>query len=187
MVRRGTTTESEDAAAVRGQVAGGWNSLCEGVERRKEGGVWCEPGVEPLQEPAPARGGLWTEQDMIMGGSGNGNSSGNVFPPGGAPAVPAANGAAVGPLRRVVRITNPHGLHHRAADRFSRVARRFLCRVTLYNGTEAADGKNIWDLLSLAVLPEQEVVLETEGPDAATALEELAAVLGDPNGEDYTI
>ncbi|MCS7021378.1 MAG: HPr family phosphocarrier protein [Gemmataceae bacterium] len=92
-----------------------------------------------------------------------------------------------GPFRRVVRITNPLGLHHRAADYFSRAARRFSCRVTVHNGMLAADGKNIWDLLGLVVMPDQEVILETEGPDAAVALEHLAAILGAPNGEDYTI
>ncbi len=108
------------------------------------------------------------------------------------PTGPAATGlsaAAAGelPLRRVVRITNPLGLHHRAADRFCRTAQRFQARVVVRNGELAADGKNIWDLLGLIVLPDQEVVLETDGPDAAQALEVLTEVLGSPNGENYVI
>ncbi|GIW84623.1 MAG: HPr family phosphocarrier protein [Thermogemmata sp.] len=125
---------------------------------------------------------------MNGGGSSNGTGTPNTLPTkDGLVVPPSAADPSTGPISRVVRITNPLGLHHRAADRFSRAARRFPCRVTVRNGELAADGKNIWDLLGLVVLPDQEVILETEGPDAHRALEELAAILGAPNGEDYTI
>lgn len=125
---------------------------------------------------------------MNGGGSSNGTGARDTLPTKDVPVVPSsAADPPTGPVRRVVRITNPLGLHHRAADRFSRAARRFPCRVTVHNGELAADGKNIWDLLGLVVLPDQEVILETEGPDAYRALEELAAILGAPNGEDYII
>ena len=39
----------------------------------------------------------------------------------------------------------------------------------------------------LVVLPDVEVVLEVDGPDAPTAVDPLAAVLASPGGEDYTI
>jgi phosphotransferase system HPr-like phosphotransfer protein len=59
--------------------------------------------------------------------------------------------------------------------------------VTLWNGDYRADGKNLWDLIALAVLPGTEVVLEVEGPDADAAIDPLAEILGAPAGEDYTI
>jgi phosphocarrier protein HPr len=92
-----------------------------------------------------------------------------------------------GPLRRSVQIVNPLGLHQRAADRFCRAAKQYACSVIVYNGDRRADGKNIWDLIGLLVFPGMEVILEVDGADAAAALEPLAAILGAPGGEDYTI
>lgn len=108
-------------------------------------------------------------------------------PPDGAspPATTPVPGA--GPLRRVVRVVNPLGLHHRVADRFARTAGRFACSVTVWNGEARANGKDLWELILLVVLPGAEVVLEVDGPDAPQAVDPLAAVLGSPGGEDYTI
>ncbi len=92
-----------------------------------------------------------------------------------------------GPLRRIVRVRNPNGLHPRLADRFIRTASQYTCTVTVWNGEARADGKNLWDLIMLVVLPDTEVVLEVDGPDAPRAVEPLAAVLASPAGEDYTI
>lgn len=92
-----------------------------------------------------------------------------------------------GSLCRTVRILNPLGLHHRAADRFSRAAKRFACAVTVHNGDLKADGKDLWALMTLIVLPDSDVILEVDGVDAATALDQLSSILGAPNGEDYLI
>lgn len=111
------------------------------------------------------------------------------FPPspGTPPSEPAAPAVARQPLRRTVRVLNPLGLHQRAADRFSRAAKRYNCGVTIWNGDRKADGKDLWDLIMLSVFPDTEVVLEVDGADAAAALEPLANILGAANGEDYTI
>ena len=119
------------------------------------------PGARP---PAPPQGG------------------GNPPPDTPAPAAPSP-----GPFRRVIRVVNPLGLHHRVADRFSRTANLYSCTVTVWHGEARADGKNIWDLIMLVVLPDTEVVLEVDGPDAPKALEPLAGILASPGGEDYTI
>ena len=100
---------------------------------------------------------------------------------------PDAATAPAGPLRRVVHILNPLGLHQRAADRFCRAARQYDSAVVVLNGDRRADGKNIWDLIGLLVFPGMDVVLEVEGADAAAAIDPLAAILGAPGGEDYTI
>ena len=92
-----------------------------------------------------------------------------------------------GPLRRVIRIVNPLGLHHRVADRFSRTARQFSCAVTVWNGEAKADGKSLWDLILLVALPDAELILEVDGPDAPQAVDPLTEVLASPGGEDYTI
>ncbi|HYH65917.1 MAG TPA: HPr family phosphocarrier protein [Urbifossiella sp.] len=92
-----------------------------------------------------------------------------------------------GPLRRTVKVVNPLGLHHRVADRFSRAARMFAAAVAVTHGDNRADGKSVWDLMMLVVMPDAEVVLEVDGPDAAAALEALSDILASPGGEDYTI
>jgi phosphotransferase system HPr (HPr) family protein len=92
-----------------------------------------------------------------------------------------------GPHRRVIRVINPNGLHMRLADRFIRTASQYTCNVTVWNGDARADGKSIFDLILLVVPPDSEVVLEVDGPDAATAIDLLAAILASPGGEDYTI
>ncbi|HUR55381.1 MAG TPA: HPr family phosphocarrier protein [Gemmataceae bacterium] len=106
-------------------------------------------------------------------------------PPAGPPAVPPR--CASGPLKRTIRIINPHGVHSRIADRFSRTAQQFRCNVTVWNGENKADGKSIFDLVLLVVMPDSDVVLELEGDDAAAALEPLTEILAASDGEDYTI
>jgi len=100
---------------------------------------------------------------------------------------PPRAGQATGPLRRSVQIVNPLGLHQRAADRFCRAAKQYASAVAVHNADRKADGKNIWDLIGLLVFPGMEVILEVVGPDAAEAIESLAAILGAAGGEDYTI
>ncbi len=97
------------------------------------------------------------------------------------------SGAPVETLRRVVRIVNPLGLHHRVADRFARTALSFQARITVRNGDLSADGKSLWDLMMLLAFEGTDVVLELDGTDAAAALEPLAGILASPGGEDYAI
>jgi phosphocarrier protein FPr len=78
-------------------------------------------------------------------------------------------------------------LHPRLADRFLRTAKQFRCTVTVWNGELKADGKNIFDLILLVVMPDSDVVLEVEGPDAHHAVDPLAEVLASLSGEDYAI
>jgi phosphocarrier protein HPr len=127
------------------------------------------------------------------GGTGPGPR--DALPPGGRSpgsppdtAPPAEQPAPTGgPIRRVVRIVNPAGLHMRLADRFTRTVSQYTCTVTVCSGEARADGTSIWDLIGLLVMPDSEVVLEVDGPDAHKAVDPLAAVLGSPGGEDYTI
>lgn len=92
-----------------------------------------------------------------------------------------------GLLRRVVRIVNPLGLHHRVADRFARTANRFDVAITVRNGELSADGKSLWDLMMLLAFEGTDVVLELVGPEAEAALEPLAEILAARGGEDYAI
>jgi phosphocarrier protein HPr len=82
---------------------------------------------------------------------------------------------------RAVTVANPMGLHLRPASLFSQAARKFACRVTVWNGPDKkANGKEMLELVLLVALPGAELLVETDGDDAAEALAELVQVLADP-------
>lgn len=119
---------------------------------------------------------------------GNGPGRGDALPAGPrAPEARAPGPPPGAPHRRTVRIVNPLGLHFRVADRFARAAQRFACAVTVWNGEVRADGKSLMDLIMLVALPDCEVVLEVDGPDAPDAVDPLADILAAPGGEDHEI
>lgn len=89
--------------------------------------------------------------------------------------------------RRTIRVINPRGLHPRIIDLFTKTAKQFASSVTVWNGDLRADGKSVFDLILLVVLPETDVILEVEGPDASEAIEPLTKVLASAGGEDYII
>jgi phosphotransferase system HPr (HPr) family protein len=117
---------------------------------------------------------------MSEGRPGYPNGPSNGLPRGG-------SAGDCGPFRRVVRIVNPLGLHHRVADRFARTASGFDARIIVRNGELSADGKSLWDLMMLLAFEGTDVVLELDGPEAAAAVEPLAAILAARGGEDYAI
>lgn len=86
--------------------------------------------------------------------------------------------------RTTVVVANPHGLHMRPAAAFARRAAAFRSAIRVANGGRVADGKSPLDLMMLVALPGAELTLETEGDDAALALETLAALLGSA-GEEF--
>ncbi|MGQ0734294.1 MAG: HPr family phosphocarrier protein [Acidobacteriota bacterium] len=77
-----------------------------------------------------------------------------------------------------VTITNPLGLHARAAARFVHVATRFRSRVTVARSGRVIDGKSIMGLLLLAAACGTTITIAADGPDeaeASRALHELVA------------
>jgi phosphotransferase system HPr (HPr) family protein len=80
-------------------------------------------------------------------------------------------------LARTVVVTNPQGLHARPADLFVKLATRFAARVEIVKDRERVDGKSILAILTLAAAEGTKLSIEAEGPDAAEALEALAALV----------
>jgi len=76
---------------------------------------------------------------------------------------------------RTVRTQVP--LHARPLDRFVREARRFAATIRLIYGDKQADGKNVLQLLLLAVPAGADVRLQVEGSDEEPALRTLASQL----------
>jgi len=80
-------------------------------------------------------------------------------------------------LTRVVRITNPQGLHMRPITALLEKSKQFNAEVTLVKDHNRVSVRHVIDMLTLAVVPGSEVTLEASGPDAAAALEALAHVI----------
>ena len=81
------------------------------------------------------------------------------------------------PLRRVVTVANPQGLHMRPAAAFAKAARQYQSTVTVSRDDRSVNGKSQIDLLLLAAEPGAQLVLEVNGEDAPLALNELGAIL----------
>ena len=82
-----------------------------------------------------------------------------------------------------IQISNPLGLHARAAARFVHVANRFRSRITVIKDGSTVDGKSILGLLTLAAAKGTRLRLAADGEDEEQALAELARLVQDRFGE----
>jgi phosphocarrier protein len=89
----------------------------------------------------------------------------------------AMNGA---PLQHKVTITNPRGFHLRPMGAFAQLAARFQSSVKVSHRGQTVNGKSIFELMLLAAEQGAELTVEVAGPDAAAALDALAALLRQP-------
>jgi phosphotransferase system HPr (HPr) family protein len=80
-------------------------------------------------------------------------------------------------LERTVSVANPQGLHMRPCAAFAELAMKFQSDVVVQHNGQTANGKSIWDLLSLAAMPGGMLTVQTAGPDAREALEALAGLI----------
>jgi phosphocarrier protein HPr len=87
-------------------------------------------------------------------------------------------------ITRDVEILNALGLHARAAARFVQTANRFQSSIRVSRGDRTVDGKSIMGILLLAAARGTILTLAADGPDAATALNELCALVTSGFGED---
>ena len=85
---------------------------------------------------------------------------------------------------RTVVVSNPLGLHARAAARFVRLASRFECHVRVGRDGREMDGKSILGILLLAAAQGTELVVSADGTDEAAAVEALAELVASGLGED---
>lgn len=77
----------------------------------------------------------------------------------------------------VVQVVNDMGLHARPATLLVGSASKFACDVRVGKGSDRVDGKSILQLLSLCAESGTKLALETRGPDAEAAIEELVALV----------
>lgn len=77
----------------------------------------------------------------------------------------------------VVRI--PTGLEARPVAMFVQVASQFECNVYVTVADKKVNAKSIMGMMSLGVLENEELIIQTDGPDEAEALDKLALYLMD--------
>ena len=84
---------------------------------------------------------------------------------------------------RVVTITNMRGLHARASAKFVACAGSFAAEVLVEKDGHSVNARSIMGLMMLAAGPGSDITLTATGPDAAAALDALAALVDDKFGE----
>ena len=80
-------------------------------------------------------------------------------------------------LQREVEIINKLGLHARASARLTQVAGRFGADVWLSRNGRRVNAKSIMGVMMLAAAKGSTIVIETEGPDEAEAMQALEALI----------
>jgi phosphocarrier protein len=76
-------------------------------------------------------------------------------------------------VERTLTITNPLGLHARAAAKFVHTAGRFASRIRVSKGGREMDGKSIMGLLLLAASQGTSITISAVGADEAEAMDAL--------------
>lgn len=81
------------------------------------------------------------------------------------------------PLRRTVKIVNPHGLHLRPIQHFVELANRYQCDVAVSDGKQRVNGKSALLLIGLGARAGAELTIELCGADAEQAADPLTEAL----------
>jgi phosphocarrier protein len=74
-------------------------------------------------------------------------------------------------------VTNPLGMHARAAARFVHMASEFASQIRVACGNRDMDGKSIMGLLLLGASQGSSITLTADGPDEREALEALTRLV----------
>ena len=85
---------------------------------------------------------------------------------------------------RTLLIRNRRGLHARASAKFVQLAERFDAVVTVSRDGMSVGGQSIMGLMMLAAGMGTTIEVAATGPDAAAALDAIAALVADRFGED---
>ena len=82
-----------------------------------------------------------------------------------------------------VEIVNKLGLHARASAKLTQTASKFRCEVWLERAGRRVNAKSIMGVMMLAAAKGSTITLETQGPDAEEAMQELLNLIADRFGE----
>jgi phosphocarrier protein len=85
---------------------------------------------------------------------------------------------------RSVTVTNPLGLHARAAARFVHLATRFTSQIRVTRDARVMDGKSIMGILLLAAARGTTLTITAEGVDETNAIDALTQLVESGFGEE---
>jgi phosphocarrier protein HPr len=91
---------------------------------------------------------------------------------------------ADGVLSRDLPIVNRKGLHARATAKFVQCVEQFQSEITVSRAGETVGGTSIMGILTLGAGIGTSITITAKGPDAAAALDAIAALVGNRFGED---
>jgi phosphocarrier protein len=80
-------------------------------------------------------------------------------------------------LQQEVEIINKLGLHARASAKLTQVAGRFKSQVWVSRNGRRVNAKSIMGVMMLAAAKGSTLVVETDGPDEAEALDAVAKLI----------
>ncbi len=86
-------------------------------------------------------------------------------------------------LTTELTISNKLGLHARASAKLTKLASSFDCDVWMSKGERRINAKSIMGVMMLAAGLGSQVMLETDGPQEAEAMQALVALIEDKFGE----
>ena len=87
-------------------------------------------------------------------------------------------------LQREVEIINKLGLHARASAKLTQVAGRFGADVWLSRNGRRVNAKSIMGVMMLAAAKGSTIVVETDGPDEAEAMQAVQDLIANRFDED---
>jgi len=85
--------------------------------------------------------------------------------------------------RTDVEIINKLGLHARASAKLTQTASQYPCEVWLERNGRRVNAKSIMGVMMLAAARGAVVTIDTDGPEADTALQALLDLIADKFGE----
>ena len=87
-------------------------------------------------------------------------------------------------MTRSVVVTNPLGLHARAAARFVHLASKFTSQIRVARDSKVMDGKSIMGILLLAAARGMTLTISADGPDEVSAMDSLIDLVESGFGEE---
>lgn len=84
---------------------------------------------------------------------------------------------------RTVIVTNPEGIHARAATLIAELVGRFESDVVLVKNSERVSGSDVLQIMSLGAAPHEQLILEATGADGERVLDALLGLFADNFGE----
>ncbi len=85
---------------------------------------------------------------------------------------------------KTFEIKNKMGIHARPAAKLAGVSGGFRSKISLMRDGQAANGKSVLSILTLACPNGSHITVKAEGPDAEEAVEAVGKLIEDKFGED---